>query len=278
MAFRLPYTRNPMYSTKPTNSLRLIHIAQLDQQEEITTEPGTFNIYLFDSSCPNGEACLQLHESARNKRSSQLPALQGYHVCLREELILMLGCDHITPFDLSWVHGNHLILTSAPDIFVKLVTLIQKIPCTCDLGNSVLKTRLVSLVKWFVIQIARQHRKFQQVPSVRRPSYEDLTMRFVKLIDLEINHRRSACEYAKLLSVSRGILDQALQTTTGYTANRFIHKTLVYKAKQAAIHSNASMKETAYNLGFNDIAHFSKFFRQNAGMTFSTFKQTFQNG
>jgi len=264
-----------MYASKP--NIDLVRIVRLFPSHRISSKPGTFNIYLFESHRPQGEKCLQVHELAENNQFD-FPASQGYHISLREELILMLGCGHIAPFDLCEARGSHLILESAPASFAKLAAIIEKVPRDCDLDNSGLKARMLSLVKLLTIQVARHHRKFQHLAPAGLLPFEDLTARFVKLINLEIYQRRAICEYARLLSVSRGILDQALQTTTGYTANRLIQKTLVYKAKQAAISSCAPMKETAYNLGFNDMAHFSKFFRQNAGMTFSTFKQIFQNG
>jgi AraC family transcriptional activator of pobA len=45
------------------------------------------------------------------------------------------------------------------------------------------------------------------------------------------------------------------------------------EAKRQAIHANVSMKEIAYLLGFEDHSHFSKYFKNNSGMNFSSFKK-----
>ena len=48
---------------------------------------------------------------------------------------------------------------------------------------------------------------------------------------------------------------------------------VVLEAKRQATYSGASMKEIAHQLGFDDIAHFSKFFKNFSGLSFSNYKK-----
>jgi len=43
--------------------------------------------------------------------------------------------------------------------------------------------------------------------------------------------------------------------------------------KRKAKHSGSGMKEIAYYPGFEDMAHFSKFFKNKSGMNFTDFKR-----
>ena len=45
------------------------------------------------------------------------------------------------------------------------------------------------------------------------------------------------------------------------------------EAKRQAAYSSLTMKEIAYQLGFDDIAHFSKFFKNVSGSSFTDFKK-----
>ncbi len=54
------------------------------------------------------------------------------------------------------------------------------------------------------------------------------------------------------------------------------HHYIVLEAKRQAMYSELRMKEIAYYLGFEDYTHFSKFFKNNTGMTFSDFKRVAQ--
>lgn len=60
----------------------------------------------------------------------------------------------------------------------------------------------------------------------------------------------------------------------GQHLSYYIRQRIVLDAKRQAIYVNASMKEIAYHLGFDDIAHFSKFFKNVSGMSFTEFKKT----
>ena len=45
------------------------------------------------------------------------------------------------------------------------------------------------------------------------------------------------------------------------------------EAKRQAMYSQVSMKEIAYGLGFDNLAHFSKYFKTNSGINFTDFKR-----
>jgi AraC-like DNA-binding protein len=47
----------------------------------------------------------------------------------------------------------------------------------------------------------------------------------------------------------------------------------VLEAKRKALYSDANMKEVAYSLDFEDIAHFGKFFKNSAEINFTDFRQ-----
>jgi AraC-like DNA-binding protein len=46
------------------------------------------------------------------------------------------------------------------------------------------------------------------------------------------------------------------------------------EARRQAIYTNKSMKEIAYDLGFEEYTHFSKFFKKMEGVPFSIYRKT----
>ena len=79
------------------------------------------------------------------------------------------------------------------------------------------------------------------------------------------------CDYASVLSVSPNYLNRTVKKVSGYTASHHIQQQIVLEAKKQAIHYGVSMKEIAYQLGFDNPSHFSKFFKCNSGMNFTQF-------
>jgi AraC family transcriptional regulator, transcriptional activator of pobA len=100
----------------------------------------------------------------------------------------------------------------------------------------------------------------------------EMVRKFMKLVKQYFLSRKMVADYASELCVSPNYLNRIVKKISGFTASYHIQQQIVLEAKRQAIYSSMSMKEVAYSLGFNDYAHFSKFFKNNSGMNFTCFK------
>ena len=75
------------------------------------------------------------------------------------------------------------------------------------------------------------------------------------------------------LSVTPNYLNEVVKKNTGRTAGHHIRQRVALEAKRMGRYSDIAMKEIAYNLGFSDCGHFSKFFKTATGVNFSDFKK-----
>jgi AraC family transcriptional regulator, transcriptional activator of pobA len=96
---------------------------------------------------------------------------------------------------------------------------------------------------------------------------------FFAKLDKEFKTKKQVSEYANELSVSPSYLTVVVKKVSGYSASYHIHQRMVQKAKRLALYSDASMKMVAYTLGFDDLSHFSKFFKNAAGVNFTEYKR-----
>ena len=80
-------------------------------------------------------------------------------------------------------------------------------------------------------------------------------------------------DYAKQLYVSTNYLNRVVKKITRLPASHHIQQQIVAEAKSRAMNSDVSMKEIAYSLGFDNLPHFSKFFKNNSGMSLTDFKK-----
>lgn len=197
----------------------------------------------------------------------------GYQISFPEEALILLDCQHYEPFDFK------------PASAATLYACIKNQKCCADIGNVIAKMQkidnaseqkrlLPSLLKVLLVYISRH---FENAPKQADNSCEGiLYSAFMTLMEEKSFERKPVTAYARQLSVSITTLNHAIKSTSGFTASHHIQQRIITKAKQAAIASQASMKEVAYELGFQDIAHFSKYFRVNTGMTFTDYKRNFQ--
>ena len=74
-------------------------------------------------------------------------------------------------------------------------------------------------------------------------------------------------EYASLLNVSAGHLSELVKEQSGRPAINHIHERLVLEARRLLFHTQHSLKEIAFDLGFTDASYFNRFFKRETNVT-----------
>ncbi|MCG8574651.1 MAG: helix-turn-helix transcriptional regulator [Flavobacteriales bacterium] len=96
---------------------------------------------------------------------------------------------------------------------------------------------------------------------------------FGELVKRKIKTLKKVNEYAELLHISPKHLNQLCKEACGKTASAVIHGQISTEAKRYLIHTDKNISEIAFELGFDDSSHFSKFFRIQTGLTPSNFRK-----
>ena len=130
-------------------------------------------------------------------------------------------------------------------------------------------------LKIFLIYLTRQFERTNQSESQSKNI--DLVKRFFSLIEKNFTGKRMVSDYADELVVTPNYLNEVVKKNSGFPASHHIQQRIILEAKRQAAYSNLSMKEVAYQLGFDDIAHFSKFFKNASEKSFTEFKRELTN-
>jgi len=80
-------------------------------------------------------------------------------------------------------------------------------------------------------------------------------------------------EYADAQSLHPNYLSNVIKTKTGKAIGTWIAEKTIAEAKSLLQHSDLSIKEIAYRLGFTEIAHFSNYFKKHTGVSPASFKK-----
>jgi AraC family transcriptional activator of pobA len=83
---------------------------------------------------------------------------------------------------------------------------------------------------------------------------------------------RSAKDYADRLAVHVNHLNKVLKEQAGKTTTQLIHDRVLQEAKVLLKHSAWNISEVAYQLGFEETAHFSNFFKKHTHITPQEFR------
>lgn len=198
--------------------------------------------------------------------------LIGYYISFSAEFLLMAD-GHANGSFMDTLYENRNLMIVSPckemnDQMEAVVTMMQKE----FMGMGQLRMQVIKgLLKVFIIYLTGSIQDNEQSYSNDRDA--DMVRKFMVLVKKHFLTRKMVTDYANDLCVSPNYLNRIVKKISGYTASHYIQQLIVLEAKRQAIFSGLSMKEVAYSLGFNDYAHFSKFFKNKSGMNFTSFKQ-----
>ncbi len=96
---------------------------------------------------------------------------------------------------------------------------------------------------------------------------------FKQLVDEKFMEWHKVKEYANQMNVSAKHLSKTVRSVTGKVAKDFIQDRLILEAKRLLLHTDLSIKEVAYQIGFPEPVHFSGFFKKHVGETPSAFRK-----
>jgi AraC-like DNA-binding protein len=104
-------------------------------------------------------------------------------------------------------------------------------------------------------------------------SQNKIVRRFKTLTDEHYLNRTKVAEYADMLYVTPGHLNDLIKSVTGRTAKQIIDERRVTEAKRLLFWGQHSVKEIAGHLNFEDDAYFNRFFKKHTGQTPALFQK-----
>lgn len=97
-----------------------------------------------------------------------------------------------------------------------------------------------------------------------------------RLIDANFHAMHAVSAYANALHVTPGHLNDLAKRFTGKTVSALIQDRIILESKRMLVHSDQTVKEIAYALGFDDPSYFTRFFRERVGEAPVTFREAHQ--
>lgn len=130
------------------------------------------------------------------------------------------------------------------------------------------------LLRNFVIELLHYGQKLQPVAIVENPHNAStrISTLFIELLERQfpienpsqVLHLRTAKDYADALRVHINHLNKVLKEVTGRTTTEIITSRINQEAKVLLRQTSWNVSEIAYSLGFEEVAHFSNFFKKQS--------------
>ncbi|WP_264551160.1 helix-turn-helix domain-containing protein [Flavobacterium sp. N2038] len=122
--------------------------------------------------------------------------------------------------------------------------------------------------------------KIQQLGVLNdEPSKEmDFFRDFSRLVEIHFRTKHTVADYADILGVAPKTLSNKFNRLELSQPNDIIKDRIILEAKRLLGYSSLSVKEIAYQLGYEDPAYFNRLFTNKVGDTPSNFKKKYLQG
>jgi AraC family transcriptional regulator, transcriptional activator of pobA len=135
---------------------------------------------------------------------------------------------------------------------------------------------LISFMKIFLIAAARskslqQPHTFQVAGTKKEPP---ILQNLKETIEREFKSKHAPSDYALILNISLNALTKITKKHFNKTLTSLITERIIIEAKRELYLTNKSVKELAYELGYDDEYYFSRFFKKNANISPQVYRET----
>jgi AraC family 4-hydroxyphenylacetate 3-monooxygenase operon regulatory protein len=128
-----------------------------------------------------------------------------------------------------------------------------------------------ALLQLILIDILRLADQSQPQQKTRKEDIRIFHL-FNKLIESHYKEHLTLSQYSTKISITEARLNEICRRLAGLPSKRLIMDRLIQEAKRLLSFSSVSITEIGYELGFKDPAYFARFFRKNAGVTASKYR------
>jgi len=177
----------------------------------------------------------------------------------------------ITNINLFSAFGSFVPLSIQMNGYNRLAQVVQQMHSCHDMSTRWREQASGALLKLFLIQcsVLSQGSSSQFDES---SSTICLVRDFRNMVDQKYHEWHKLSRYADELHITAKHLSQTVKSYTGRTGKDYIQDRILLEAKRLLFHTNLSIKEVAYQLGYQEPLHFSGFFKKQTGQSPTEFR------
>ncbi len=158
--------------------------------------------------------------------------------------------------------------TQFVDLFKMMTVELEK--KTDDFQHPILK----NLLHNFLLLSERQKRK-QGFTEIKKGADLDYTLLFKDLLEIHFRKTKQVSYFAREINVTEKRLNNATSKILGITPKEMIDERILLEAKRLLSHTDNTIKEVGFELGFEEPTNFIKYFRKHCNCTPVEFRENY---
>jgi AraC-like DNA-binding protein len=179
-----------------------------------------------------------------------------------------VGCKGILFFGAS-----QLPIIDIPETEVEKFQIIWRmLEIELESSDNLQLEMLQSMIKRFVILSTRIYKNQEHYNKIEHHQI-DIVREYNFLVENHFKTKHTVAEYADLLNKSPKTLSNLFAKLSNKSPLQYIQERKMLEAKRLLKYTDKSVKEIAFEIGFEDIQTFSRFFKNYQGVSPTDFKQ-----
>lgn len=167
----------------------------------------------------------------------------------------------------------------SPDENETIRNLFTQVGEELNLKDSSMEEMLRILLKQIIIRATRLWKQ-QQLPNKLQeiPADVEFYRNFNRLVEIHFKEWHTVSDYAEKMSLTAKTLSNKFKKFQLVQPNELIKSRILLEAKRLLCFTNWSVKEIAFELGYDDPAYFTRLFTTKVGASPVIFKKKFLEG
>lgn len=137
------------------------------------------------------------------------------------------------------------------------------------------KQKMIQLIDGVYIDLARIYLAETTRKNGVKTTYSHHIRKLETKIDQHYKTEKSPAFYANQMHISIKHLNRIVKDSVGKTTSNLISERILLEAKRLLCNASLNISEIALELGFEDSAYFSRFFRKNEGLKPTEFRSKY---
>lgn len=182
-----------------------------------------------------------------------------------------VACDGILFHNLYEIPVVYL----TPDQSLMIEQLFKQIHSELASEDSSLEEMLRILLKQIIIKSTRIWKNTHEINTEESSQEMEFIRKFSQLVEWNFTTKHTVADYADLLNITPKLLNKRITKFSRDTPNDLIKQRIILEAQRLLAHTDLSVKEISYKLGYEDPSYFIRLFTKQAGMSPQHFRKQY---
>lgn len=206
------------------------------------------------------------------------------------ELHLQQECTgFILEFSKDYLHSKHkktrLLLRAigqqnlySPELnsfqrFVRYLTTIRE---ELESENEEFQDAVKANLQLALIELYRSRENRSLHPDANEKYKQEQLDLFLELLENDIANHKQVNDYATMMHMTSYQLNQITKRLLGKTCSQVINEQIILEAKRLLLVTSQPISEVAWQLGYEDVSYFIRFFKKQTGYPPEGYRQNFK--